>query len=115
MNKLTVFEMALLFALAEKYPVLYTHIDKIYVGERECTGMGQYVFLKYYDENDILPISEDILSVDKIIITEGLEIGIGFIGNIEDFKLVNLELFVYGSNDWDCVFQNFSLKDLKDL
>jgi len=43
---------------------------------------------------------------------KGLEIGIGFIGNIENFKLFNLELFVYGSNDWDYIFQNFSLKDL---
>lgn len=39
MNKLTVFEMVLLFALAEKYSALYTHIDKIYVTEGECTGM----------------------------------------------------------------------------
>lgn len=107
--------MALLFALAEKYSALYTHIDKIYVTERECTGVGQYVFLKYYDENDILPIAEDILSVDKIIITEGLEIGIGFVGNIENSKLSNLELFVYGSDDWNCVFQNFSIKDLNEL
>lgn len=86
MNKLTVLEMALLFALAEKYSALCTHIDKIYVTERECTGMEQYLFLKYYNENDILPISESVISVYKIIIAEGLEKGIGLVENTENFK-----------------------------
>lgn len=115
MKNLTVYELALLFALAEKFPVLYTHIEKLYVVERECTGVGQYIYLKYYDSNDILPISEGILSVDKVITTEGLEVGLGFVGVVENSKLVNLELFVYGSDDWDCVFKNFSLKKLNDL
>ena len=115
MNKLTVLESELLSVFAQKYQALNSHIEKLYVVERECTGVGQYVFFKYYDEEDILPISEDILSVDKIIITKGIDPGIGFVGNIADFKLHSLELFVYGSDEWDCTIQNFTLKDLKRL
>lgn len=115
MNKLTVLESELLSVFAQKYQALTSHIEKLYVVKRECTGVGQYIFFKYYDEEDILPISEDILSVDKIIITEGIDPGIGFVGNIADFKLHSLELFVYGSDEWDCTFQNFTLKDLKQL
>jgi len=72
MNKLTVLESQLLSAFAEKYQALNSLIEKLYVVERECTCVGQYVFFKYYKEEDILPISEDILSVDKIIITNGM-------------------------------------------
>lgn len=115
MNKLTVLESELLSVFAQKYQSLNSHIEKLYVVERECTRVGQYVFFKYYDEEDILPISEDILSVDKIIITKGIDPGIGFVGNIADFKLHSLELFVYGSDEWDCTIQNFTLKDLKQL
>lgn len=115
MNKLTVLESELLSVFAQKYQALNSHIEKLYVVERKCTGVGQYVFFKYYDEEDILPISENILSVDKIIITKGIDPGIGFVGNIADFKLHSLELFVYGSDEWDCTFQNFTLEDLKQL
>ncbi|MEZ0459080.1 hypothetical protein ABTW23_22000 [Sphingobacterium thalpophilum] len=115
MNKLTVLESELLSVFAQKYQALNSHIEKLYVVERECTRVGQYVFFKYYEEEDILPISEDILSVDKIIITKGIDPGIGFVGNIADFKLHSLELFVYGSDEWDCTIQNFTLKDLKQL
>ncbi|RKE55969.1 hypothetical protein [Sphingobacterium detergens] len=50
MNKLTVLESKLLSVLAQKYQALNSHIEKIYVVEKECTGVGQYVFFKYYDE-----------------------------------------------------------------
>lgn len=112
MNNLSIFELALLFALAEKYPCLYSHIDKLCVDSRECTGVGQYIFFKYQDEIDLSPILENILSVDKMITTPGIEHGLGFIGNLEDGKLSNLEIFVYGSDDWDCSFRDFQLKDL---
>ncbi|MFD2904394.1 hypothetical protein [Sphingobacterium anhuiense] len=112
MDKLNVFELALLFALAENCPGLYTHIDKLSVVERECTGVGQYIFLNYNNETDLLLISEDILSNDKLIEIKGLEVGLGFVGNVNEGKLSNIEIFVYGSDDWNCDYTGFRLKDL---
>lgn len=113
MDQLNIFELALLFALAENYPRLYTHIDKLSVVERECTGVGQYVFLNYHNENELLLISENILSNDKLIEIKGLEVGLGFVGNVNDGKLINIEIFVYGSDDWNCDYTGFRLRDLR--
>lgn len=112
MNNLNIFELAILFALAENYPRLYTHIDKLHVTERECTGVGQYIHFKYQDEMEVLPFSEDILSVDKLIVVSGLEVGLGFVGNTSEGKLNIIEVFVYGSDSWDCNFEGFYLKNL---
>ncbi|MGN5955888.1 hypothetical protein ACP6L2_14875 [Sphingobacterium lactis] len=113
MDQLNIFELALLFALAENCPSLYTHIDKLRVVERECTGVGQYIFLKYNNENDLLLVSEDILSNHKLIEIEGLEVGLGFVGNANEGKLINIEIFVYGSDDWNCDYTGFRLRDLR--
>ncbi|UIR55919.1 hypothetical protein LZQ00_16860 [Sphingobacterium sp. SRCM116780] len=112
-NNLTVFELALLFALAENCPSLYTHIDKLSVTERECTGVGQYIFLNYKNEIDLILISEDVLSVDKLIEISELEVGLGFVGNVNEGKLSNIEIFVYGSDDWNCDYTGFQLKNLR--
>lgn len=113
MDSLNVFEQALLFALAENCPNLYTHIDKLSVVERECTGVGQYIFFNYKNEIDLLLISEDVLSNDKLIEMKELEVGLGFVGNVNEGKLSNIEIFVYGSDDWNCDYTGFRLKDLR--
>ncbi|MVZ65365.1 hypothetical protein GQF61_05820 [Sphingobacterium sp. DK4209] len=81
--------------------------------ERECTGVGQYIFLNYNNDSDLLMISEDILSIDKLIEIRDLELILGFVGNVNEGKLSNIEIFVNGSDDWNCDYTGFGLREIR--
>jgi hypothetical protein len=103
MENLNDLELKILEKVAENHPAIKNHIPFLRVLNRECTGVGMYVNFTYCNENLILdPIEplNTVLGTNERIGLPSLKYGLCFVLDINEGKIVFIELVTYGE-DWD--------------
>lgn len=102
------FELAILERLACQNAALRPFIDKLHVLSREYTGVGGYTKFLCKAENPEL--QDQPLGLDALISMPGVPNGMGAVLFCEKGVPGFLEVFTYGDDLWDGVFEGFAIE-----
>ena len=100
------FELAILRQLAEKRPALGPSIPELQVLSREFTGVGSYTTFRC--ANDVPENPNDHVGLDMLIALPGVPNGLGAILWLKNAAPAVLEIFAYGEDLWDGVYDGFA-------
>lgn len=105
---LTAFEAAILERLVAKEPRLAQSCTGLHVLSREFTGVGSYTSFLC---DDSIEGDDWHLTLDALIVVPGVENGMGAVlfGSGKHPKV--LETFTYGDDQWDGVYDGFSVEE----
>ncbi len=118
-KSLTDLEKAILGKIASasqnEHLFIEKHLPFLSVCSRELTGVGMYV--NFDDSSPSAILSErldenEVYSSQNIIEIDTLKNGLGFALYAKDGKLQFLELFTYGSENWDGSYRSFSFLEI---
>jgi hypothetical protein len=101
------FELAILLALAEKFPSLRELTPKLRVLSREFTGVGLYT--KFLCNGSSPDLNNERIGLASLIDMPGVPNGLGAILFCEGGKPQLLEVYTHGSELWDGVYDGFKL------
>ena len=101
------FEMAVLARIAQKNPSLEPKIHALHVLSRKFTGVGCYTdFLV----SESAPEHEDqSFGFDELISMPGVQNGMGATLNCKGEEPERLEIYAFGNDHWDGVYDGFNL------
>ena len=98
------FELAILRGFAEQDPTLGRHIEELRVLSREFTGVGCFTRFRYEGAEP-----ERHLTSDAQIRVPGPPNGLGVVLFCRGEHPICLELFTYGDEYWDGIYEGFSI------
>jgi hypothetical protein len=102
------FELAILDRLARKEPSSQGLIGELHVLSREFTGVGSFTNFKC--EEPTTPASEDLVGLDALIKMPGVPNGLGAVLFRKGGKPQCLEVFSYGDDPWEGVYDGFEIE-----
>ncbi len=102
------FELAILHRLALRVPVIRKSIDRIHVLSREYTGVGGYT--NFVDGNSSGDVSDQQIGLDELITMPGVPNGMGAVLYCKGGRPQCLEVFTYGDDRWDGVYDGFDIE-----
>lgn len=101
------FELAILDRLATKEPSIRKSLGQLHVLSREYTGVGAYTnFLIGDSSSDAV---EQRIGLDELITMPGVPNGMGAVLFCRGGRPQCLEVFTFGDDRWDGVFDGFDL------
>ncbi len=104
------FEIAILTCLADQEPWLHDVIQFLHVLSREYTGVGSFTRFKYEDTEAQRQNRQ--ISLESLIHMPGVPNDMGAvlfcIGNQPEC----LEIYTFGNDHWDGVFDGFSIEKI---
>ena len=103
------FELAILACMTQKELSIAASIGQLHVLSREFTGVGSFTNFKVDALGDAL---EQPVGLDALIRMPGVPNGMGAELLLKGGKPQCLEVFTYGDNHWDGVFEGFSIEQL---
>ena len=98
------FEMAILTRFAQQEPPLAAHIQKLRVLSREFTGVGSFTRFQYEGAEP-----ERVLTLESQISVLGVPSGLGSILFCRGDHPICLELYTFGDEYWDGVYEGYSI------
>ena len=102
------FERAILDRLAIKIPTIHKSLDQLHVLSREYTGVGGYTnFLNGDPSGDA---SDQQIGLDDLITMPGVPNGMGAVLFCKGGRPQCLEVFTYGDDRWDGVYDRFEIE-----
>jgi hypothetical protein len=102
-------EEAILKLLAKEYPSLGKLISQLSVLSREFTGVGSYTNFRCLASSDELGNQQ--IGLQALISIPSVPNGLGGVLFCENGKPMFLELFTYGDDKWDGVYDGFKIKE----
>ena len=102
------FEMAILERLANKEPSIGASIVRLHVLSREFTGVGS--FTKFKSEEFAASTTERQIGLDGLIHMPGVPNGMGAVLFCKGDEPECLEVYTYGDDHWDGVYEGFSIE-----
>jgi hypothetical protein len=101
-------EAAVLRCLAELDPTLLPFLGCLHVLSREYTGVGGYT--RFQSEETGNRIADQQLGLDGLISLPDVPNGMGAVLFTEGGLPTLLEMFTYGDDHWDGLFDGFSIE-----
>jgi len=102
------FELAILERLARKEPSIRGSINQLHVLSREFTGVG--CFTSFQCDASGAGASVQHIGLDVLINMPGVPYGMGAVLFRKGGKPECLEIFTYGGEHWDGVYEGFSIE-----
>jgi len=102
------FELAILKRLASKESSIGNAFDRLHVLSREFTGVGSFTNFKC--EESVLGDHEKQIGLDALINMPGVPNGMGAVLFLKGGMPKCLEVFSYGGDHWDGVYDGFSIE-----
>ena len=102
------FELAILDRLATKAPPIRESIDELHVLSREYTGVGGYT--NFVNGNSSDGSSGQQIGLDDLITMPGVPNGMGAVLFCNGGHPQCLEVFTYGDDRWDGVYDGFEIE-----
>jgi hypothetical protein len=102
-------ELAILHQLARQDPSLTGAFERLHVLSRQFTGVGSFTNFKC-DESSIEAPQRHV-TLDALICMPGVPNGIGAVLFCKGNQPECLELYTYGENLWDGVYNGFSIEE----
>ncbi len=107
------FELALLDRLASKEPALRRAVEHLRVLSREFTAVGSYTNFACEDAATTGPDKQ--LGLDALIAMPGVPNGMGAVLFCKGDTPQCLEVFAYGDDHWEGVYEGFTIQDVEQL
>lgn len=101
------FELAILKHLAGKEPTIQGFVGRLRVLSRKFTGVGSFTEFACKESS---PNTPDQIGLDALIRMPGVPNGMGAVLFCQGGKPQCLEIFVYGSDHWDGIFDGFEIE-----
>lgn len=102
-------EVAILKELALEEPVFKKHLNELHVLSRTYTGVGSYT--EFSPINLItLAVGDKHLWLNSLILVPGVNLGLGAILFCKHGNPMCLEIYAYGDNCWDGVYNGFPIQ-----
>jgi hypothetical protein len=98
------FEIAVLNSFAQQDPRLTCHIAKLHVLSREFTGVGSFTRFQYEGTEP-----ERYLVLEAQVHLPQPENGLGAVLFCRGDHPICLELYTFGDEDWDGVYEGYSI------
>jgi len=102
------FELAILERLATKEPSIRGSVGQLHVLSREFTGVGS--FTKFACEESSADGSDRHVGLDELIKMPGVPNGMGAVLFCKGGRPQCLEVFTYGDDHWEGVYDGFAIK-----
>lgn len=102
------FERAILERIASKESLIRGSVERLHVLSREFTGVGS--FTKFNCEESGVDGSEQHVGLGPLIKMPGVPNGMGAALFLKGGKPECLEVFTYGNDHWDGVYDGFSIE-----
>lgn len=102
------FELAILDRLATKVPPIRESIDELKVLSREYTGVGGYT--NFVNASSSAGSSDQQIGLDDAITMPGVPNGMGAVLFCKGGRPQCLEVFTYGNDRWDGVYDGFVIE-----
>lgn len=102
------FELAILDRLARKEPSIQASIGELHVLSREFTGVGSFTNFKC--DKPAASAPEDYIGLDVLIRMPGVPNGMGAVLIRKGGQPQCLELFTYGNDQWEGVYDGFTIE-----
>jgi hypothetical protein len=99
-------ELAILQRMAVAHPSLAPLIPKLHVLSREYTGVGSYTTFRHPNDSPDTP--DGRVGLDVRITVPGVSNGLGSILFLKDDSPLFLEIYSYGGDLWDGVYEGFA-------
>ena len=104
------FEIAILSCLADQEPWIHDAIEFLRILSREFTGVGSFTKFKY--EDSATQKQDRRIGLDAMIRMPGVPNGMGAILFCKGNHPECLEVYTYGDDRWDGVFNGFSIEKI---
>jgi hypothetical protein len=105
----TDFELTILERIATQEPSIRWSPQQLHVMSRDFTGVGSFTNFKC-DESVLDAAERRILALDAVIIMPGVPNGMGAVLFCKGHQPECLEVYTYGEDYWDGVYDGFSIK-----
>jgi hypothetical protein len=102
------FELAILERLATKEPSIRGAVARLHVLSREFTGVGS--FTNFACEESVADAPELRVGLDGLIKMPGVPNGMGAVLFCKGDRPRCLELFTYGDDHWEGVYDGFTIE-----
>ena len=102
------FEIAILQHLGLRVPAIRESIDQLHVLSREYTGVGGYT--NFVDESSSDDLSDQQIGLDGLITMPRVPNGMGAVLFCKGGRPLCLEVFAYGDDRWDGVYDGFDIE-----
>lgn len=102
------FELAILERLASQDPSIGEYVQKLHVLSREFTGVGSFTNFKWDESVAGTPKRQVVL--DALICMPGVPNGLGAVLFCKGLQPECLEVYTYGDQHWDGVYDGFSIE-----
>jgi hypothetical protein len=102
------FELAILERLASKESSLRVAVGRLHVLSREYTGVGSYTNFACEDSSANAPDKQVVL--DNLIMMPGVPNGMGAVLFCKGDTPKCLEVFTYGDDHWEGVYDGFTIE-----
>jgi hypothetical protein len=102
------FELAIRERLARKEPSLRGAVGQLHVLSREFTGVGSYT--NFVSENRSAETPDKQIILDDVIMMPGVPNGMGAVLFCKGDRPNCLEVFTYGDDHRDCVYDGFTIE-----
>ena len=104
------FELAILKRLANQEPSIKASVARRHVLSREFTGVGS--FTKFKCDESAAGTTERQVGLDALIRMPGVPTGMGAVLFCTGDQPECLEVYTYGDEHWDGVYEGFSIGSL---
>lgn len=99
-------EMAILQRMVAAHPPLAPLIAELHVLSREFTGVGSYTNFRHPNDSPDPP--DGRIGLDVLITVPGVRNGLGSILFLKDDLPLCLEIYSYGEDLWDGLYDGFA-------
>jgi len=104
------FEHAILERLVRQEPSSGEFAQRLHVLSREFTGVGSFTYFKCDESAADLP--ERRVGLDALIKMPGVPNGMGAVLFCKGDEPSCLEVYTYGDNHWDGVYDGFTIEEI---
>ncbi|MGI8980372.1 MAG: hypothetical protein ACR2FY_14185 [Pirellulaceae bacterium] len=104
------FELAILQRLVRQEPSSEEFAQRLHVLSREFTGVGSFTNFKCDESATDVP--ERHLGLDALINMPGVPNGMGAVLFCKGNQPRCLEVYTYGDNHWDGVYDGFTIEEI---
>ena len=101
------FEVAILDRIATQEPSIRSSLGDLHVLSREYTGVGS--FTRFQRDEPGAEIDKRHVSLEALILIPNVPSGMGAVLFCKGGRADCLEIFTYGDDHWDGVYDGFSI------
>lgn len=110
-NEPNEFELAILERLANKDPSIRGSVSQLHVLSREFTGVGS--FTNFACDETSAGVPDQPIALDDLIRMPGVPNGMGAVLFCKGSRPRCLEIFVYGDDPWEGIYDGFEIEKTK--